>query len=77
MIEHLAKNLTFVELNDVETIVATRMAKKLGVRGARIHDLLHSKAAEKSLAEILMTLDSAGFIGLSGSYKTVEPILKQ
>src|SRR5687768_8731200 len=61
MIEELAGNLTLVELSYAEVISATKMAKKLGVRGARIHDLLHSVAAQRVSADILMTLDTAGF----------------
>jgi predicted nucleic acid-binding protein len=61
MIVDLAKSLDFVELTEADALAAIKNAKGLGVRGARIHDLMHAVAAKKYAASILMTLDTAGF----------------
>lgn len=61
MIESLAGNLDFVELSAADAVSAIRDASSQGVRGARIHDLMHAAAAQKYQAKILFTLDQAGF----------------
>ena len=60
MIESLAKSLDFVELNAVEVLAAIKSASSQGVRGARVHDLMHAVAAQKFKATVLYTLDKAG-----------------
>jgi predicted nucleic acid-binding protein len=57
----LADELEFVELTTEEIIKAATEAESLGVRGGRIHDLLHAVAARKSGAKILLTLDQNDF----------------
>jgi predicted nucleic acid-binding protein len=61
MAEDLARDLDFVELSAADAISALRKAKSLGVRGARVHDLMHAEAALKYGADRLLTLDQAGF----------------
>jgi predicted nucleic acid-binding protein len=65
MVEDLVKDLSFVELDSAETLKAVQTASSLGVRGARIHDLMHATAADKFGAAELLTLDQAGFSGLN------------
>lgn len=61
MITDLAADLEFVELTTEDTLTAIQEAKAQGVRGARVHDLMHATAAKKCGAQELFTLDEAGF----------------
>src|SRR5438552_2740758 len=60
----LAKDLDFVELSAADSVNTLMKASSLGVRGARIHDLMHAEAAIKYGADELLTLDDAGFASL-------------
>ena len=73
MLSDLKSDISFVELNADETQNAINQARKLWVRGARIHDLMHAEAAIKSGADVLLTLDKAGFSNLNVSVKIAEP----
>jgi predicted nucleic acid-binding protein len=63
--EDMARHLEFVELTTHDTLNALKKAQAQGVRGARIHDLMHAEAAIKCGADTLLTVDSAGFSSLS------------
>jgi predicted nucleic acid-binding protein len=65
IIEEIAADLDFVELTTGEILQAEKEAELLGVRGGRIHDLLHAKAALKSGAKTLLTLDRNDFENLA------------
>lgn len=65
MIADSAGDLDFVELTARDAVSAIKEAQALGVRGARIHDLMHATAARKYGAKVLLTLDTAGFQGLA------------
>jgi len=73
ILSDLKNDISFVELNADETQNAIHQARKLGVRGARIHDLMHAQAAIKSEADVLLTLDKTGFSSLNVSVKIAEP----
>ena len=73
MINSVAEDLTLIDLTKIEVTAAISEAKKLGVRGARIHDLMHARAAEKSAAKNLFTLDTAGFKGIAPSLIVKSP----
>jgi predicted nucleic acid-binding protein len=60
----LARDLDFVELSAADSVTTLKKASSLGVRGARIHDLMHAEAAIKYGAEELLTLDDSGFASL-------------
>ena len=64
LIAGIAANLRFVELTTDETLLAFAAAQSRGVRGGRIHDLLHSKAARKAGCTHLVTLNLSDFQGL-------------
>jgi len=53
----LAEQLDFVDLSAREIVAGLRQARRLGVRGGRVHDLLHALAAEKGQAANILTLD--------------------
>ena len=73
MIVDLLPDLTFVELTAEETASAIKEANAQGVRGGRIHDLMHAWAAKKWKADVLMTLDAKGFATLKVPVKISEP----
>jgi len=63
-VEELAEDLEFTDLSSAEVISALKTAKRKGVRGGRVHDLLHAAAADKSGAKELLTIDTNDFEGL-------------
>jgi hypothetical protein len=64
LIAGIAANLRFVELTTDETLLALAAAQSRGVRGGRIHDFLHAKAARKAGCSHLVTLNLSDFQGL-------------
>jgi predicted nucleic acid-binding protein len=73
MIDNLAGDLAFIELSKSEILTSIKEARRLAVRGARIHDLMHAAAARKCGATVLMTLDLAGFTGLANGLRIKSP----
>jgi len=65
IVQQLAGSLDFVDLTADEMLVALKTARKLGVRGGRVHDLFHAVAAKKSGAKKIVTLDKNDFVGLT------------
>ncbi len=61
----LAEHLDFVDLTAKETVAGLRQARRLGVRGGRVHDFLHALAAEKGKADKILTLDRHDFDDLT------------
>jgi predicted nucleic acid-binding protein len=73
MLADLKTDLDFVELTAEDAMTTINEASDHGVRGARIHDLMHAAAAVKSGAKILLTLDTAGFSDLRHAIKVQAP----
>lgn len=73
MVADLKSDLAFVELDADETLSAIKEASGQGVRGARVHDLMHAWAAQKWGANELLTLDDAGFATLKLKVKVSAP----
>lgn len=67
VVQSLAADLDFVDLNAKEVLSAFTQAQKRGVRGGRVHDYLHARAAEKSGAKELLTTDQFDFEALTDS----------
>ena len=65
ILEQLADSLDFVDLTADEMLAALKSARKLGVRGGRVHDLFHAVAAKKCGAKKILTLDKNDFTGLT------------
>jgi predicted nucleic acid-binding protein len=63
-LENLAADLEFVDLSAGETLAALKQARRRGIRGGRVHDFMHARAAEKSGATDLLTLDENDFKSL-------------
>lgn len=72
MIVSLAKHFSTRDLTSGETLDVVSAASKRGVQGARIHDLLHARAAALSGAEVLLTRDR-GFASLGEQLRTEWP----
>ena len=64
IIQQLADSLDFVDLTAAEMLAALKSARKLGVRGGRVHDLFHAVAAKKCGAKKILTLDKNDFASL-------------
>ncbi len=73
LIAGIAANLRFVELTTDETLLALAAAKSRGVRGGRIHDFLHAKAARKAGCSRLVTLNLSDFRGLDPDLAIESP----
>lgn len=72
-IEQLMANLDFIELSPKELVATLQQAKRKGVRGGHVHDLLHAAAADKSDAQELLTIDVNDFKTLPNRV-TVTPV---
>jgi predicted nucleic acid-binding protein len=64
-VANLATDLDFHDLAAADVLTALKEARKIGVRGGRIHDYLHAVAAQKSGAKKLLTLDKNDFNDLT------------
>ena len=64
LLEDLAQDLKFVDLDAAQTFRALGKAKRLGVRGGLVHDLLHAEAALLAGAKKIMTLNIEDFRGI-------------
>ena len=70
-VERLAADLDFTDLSAAEVIAVLKEARKKGVRGGHVHDLLHAAAADKAGAQELLTIDKNDFHGLPNKAKVV------
>jgi hypothetical protein len=73
MIVDVSRDITFVDLTAGEILEAVKGASAQGVRGGRVHDLMHAWAARKWDADVLLTLDKSGFSTLKVPIKISEP----
>jgi predicted nucleic acid-binding protein len=71
LVAGLAADLDFVDLDAEEVLSALKQAQKRGVRGGRVHDYLHARAAEKAGAEELLTTDQYDFASLTDRVEVV------
>ena len=67
VVDNLAADLDFVDLEPKEVLSALKQAQQRGVRGGRVHDYLHARAAEKCGAPGLLTTDQYDFTSLTDS----------
>jgi hypothetical protein len=73
VIERLAEKFTIRDLTWSETNTALQDARKLGVQGARVHDLIHARCAVLAHVDRILTRNLADFAGLSGSIPIERP----
>jgi predicted nucleic acid-binding protein len=72
MVLSLASKLSVRDLTRDETLAAIKLAAKRGVQGARIHDLLHMRAAALAGADLILTRDQ-GFSAMVESPRAEWP----
>jgi hypothetical protein len=60
------------DLTPEETLATLNDASALGVEGARIHDLMHARAAKLAGANLILTRDS-GFSAIADGAATEWP----
>ena len=72
MVLSLARKLSVRDLTSDETLAAIELADKRGVQGARIHDLLHARAATLAEAGLILTRDK-GFSALAKNIRVEWP----
>ncbi len=60
-LEEMSADLELVELDRAAVFSAFKQARRRGVRGGQVHDLLHAVAADKSGAKRLLTTDQNDF----------------
>ena len=72
MIASLAKRLSTRDLTIEETLAVVEIAEERGVQGARIHDLLHARAARFAEVDVVLTRDGS-FKSLGENLKTEWP----
>src|SRR2546426_12361039 len=65
LVREITAGMNFIELDAAETMIALEAAQKRGVRGGRVHDLLHARAAQKAKAAEVPTDNFTDFAGLA------------
>ena len=73
LIRELTQTMNFVELDAVETLTALDLAQRRGVRGGRVHDWLHARAAQKMQVAELLTDNLSDFAGLEDGFSIMAP----
>ena len=73
LLVEISQGLNYVELDAAETILALREAQAHGVRGGRIHDWLHARAAAKAKVQVLLTDNLSDFAGLETDFQLAAP----
>ena len=73
MIREITRGMNFVRLDSSEVLDALTHAQLHGVRGGRVHDWLHARAAAKAKVEILLTDNLADFTGLEDGFRITAP----
>ena len=73
LIRELTQTMNFVELDAAETLAALEAAQQRGVRGGRVHDWLHARAAQKAGVNELLTDNLNDFAGLEDGFSLMPP----
>jgi hypothetical protein len=73
LIAEMTADFVFVELTEAEVKAALATAQQRGVRGGRVHDLLHAIAAQKARVAEVVTDNISDFEGLTGNIPIRRP----
>lgn len=73
LIRDVTQAMRFVELDATETLVALDTAQQHGVRGGRVYDWLHSRAARKVEVKELLTDNLNDFAGFEDGFTILAP----
>lgn len=74
LLSEITSEMHFVELDAKSTLEALAMAQEKGIRGGRIHDWMHARAATKAGAVVLVTDNITDFAGLEDGFKLSSPL---
>lgn len=74
LLKEITRTIHFVELDANSTLEALALAQKHGIRGGRIHDWMHARAATKAGAVVLITDNLADFAGMEEGFEVVSPL---
>ena len=69
----IARQVTFVDLSTEEVLRGLNEAGRYQVIGGRVHDWMHTLAAEKAGAKTLLTLNGDDFSGLARGFTVEAP----
>jgi hypothetical protein len=72
LLNNITGGMHFVELDKKDTLAALALAQKYGIRGGRVHDWMHARAAAKAGAAVLVTDNCSDFLGLEDGFKLVS-----
>ncbi len=73
MIREITRSMNFVSLDASEVLTALSDAQRNGVRGGRVHDWLHARAAARAKVEILLTDNLSDFAGFEDGFRITAP----
>ncbi len=73
LLRELTAGFSFVELDAKETLSALQEAEQRGVRGGRVHDWIHARAAQKAGVVVLLTDNLSDFTGLTDGVQIAPP----
>ncbi|HXT10562.1 MAG TPA: hypothetical protein VN873_03290 [Candidatus Angelobacter sp.] len=73
IVRELTEAMNFVDLTEAEIQAALAESEKHGVRGGRVHDWLHARAAKKTGAEQLLMDNFGDFAGLEDGFTIAAP----
>jgi len=73
LIENVSQPITLFDIDTTEVKEYMAQAGNFGVRGGRVHDYLHARAAQHCQADELLTLNTSDFEGLCDAVKIVTP----
>lgn len=73
LILEITAGFQFIELGETDVKNALTIAQQRGVRGGRIHDLMHAVAAQKAAVAELVTDNVGDFEGLTGTVAIRQP----
>lgn len=73
LIGELTAKMHFIDLDAKEVKAALAEAQQRGVRGGRVHDWLHARAAKKAGVAVLLTDNFSDFAGLEDGFQVSAP----
>ena len=73
LLQEITRHMNFVELDQKDTMQALALAQKQGIRGGRVHDWMHARAATKAHVAVFVTDNRDDFLGLEDGFELSSP----
>jgi predicted nucleic acid-binding protein len=73
LLKEITGGMNFIELDKRQTLAALALAQKRGIRGGRVHDWMHARAAAHAGVAVLVTDNHADFVGLEDGFRVSSP----